>query len=44
MPFQAVPLALEDVINAPWVQAFAPSGSSKSCSRKKGQVPGTMAE
>jgi hypothetical protein len=43
--FKLFRLLYEDVINALWVQAFAPPGVIKKLLKgKKGQVPGTMAE
>ena len=43
--FKLFRLLYEDVINALWVQAFAPPGIIKKLLKgKKGQVPGTMAE
>ena len=43
--FKLFRLLYEDVVNALWVQAFAPSGVVKKLLHgKKGQVPGTMAE
>jgi len=43
--FKLFRLLYEDVINALWVQAFAPTGVIKKLLKgKKGQVPGTMAE